>query len=122
MNERVLVVDDYRETAEIVCVLLELVGCRCASATSGGAALELARGFGPDLVLLDLALPDMHGCEVARRLRAELPRRPRIVAMTGTTTLETRALALAAGIDEIAWKPLDAKKLRRIAGVPAIPA
>lgn len=114
MFRRVLVVDDYVETAEMVCVLLEMLGCECAGVTTGAAAIELARTFAPDLVLLDLWLADMHGSEVARRLRAEPGPQPRIIAMTGTTTKETRIRALEAGVDDIEWKPLDAARLRRL--------
>ena len=122
MFRRVLVVDDYVETAEMVCVLLEMIGCECRGAVTGAAAIELARTFAPELVLLDLWLADMHGSEVARLLRAQPGPQPRIIAMTGTTNKETRLRALEAGIDEIECKPLDAARLRRLVKISGGPA
>ena len=66
---RVLVVDDDCDTADSLTVLLRLWGHEVWSAYGGAAALELATEVRPDVVLLDVAMPRMSGCEVAQRLR-----------------------------------------------------
>ena len=114
-KRRVLVVDDYPDTAESMCTLLELLGHDCRSAGSGRAALAEIHGFDPDLVLLDLGLPDLSGYEVAQALRKWRPNdRLHIVAMTGWGHQDKRRRALAAGCDDYVIKPATGTKLREI--------
>ena len=102
---RVLVVDDYEDTAKAFAMLLEQLGHDVRIATSGREALAVARAFEPDLVLLDIQLPDLVGYEVAERLRADAGSRPLgLIALTG---LNTRQQCLAAGFDAYALKPVD---------------
>lgn len=68
---RVLVVDDQPDTAEILSMLFEMLGLEARSATRGREGLVTAREFDPDLVLLDIGLPDINGFEVVRALRAD---------------------------------------------------
>lgn len=68
---RVLVVDDHHDGAEALGLLLDLLGCDVRLAYSGRQALTIAPAFDPDLVVLDLQMPDMDGIETARRLRAQ---------------------------------------------------
>jgi two-component system CheB/CheR fusion protein len=81
---RVLVVEDSRDTADSLALLLRLWGHRSAVAYTGESALEVATTFRPDVVLLDIGLPGINGCEVAWRLR-QLPglARCRLMALTG---------------------------------------
>ena len=67
---RILVVDDEVFLSDMVAMALRPAGYRVAQASSGRQALELAAGFAPDLVVLDVMLPDLDGLEVCRRLRA----------------------------------------------------
>src|SRR5438093_1362764 len=91
----VLVVDDDRECAGSLALLLRVWGHRVLEAYDGWAALGLALGHTPDLVLLDLGIPGLDGHEVARRLR-EQPG-TRVWALTGRTGEEDRRRALEAG-------------------------
>jgi DNA-binding response OmpR family regulator len=111
---RVLVVDDYPGAADIACVLTRLLGHDATSAKTGLEAIEAATSVQPDVVILDLGLPDIHGYEVARRLRAPGDKRPFIAALTGGGDVEHRIGSLAAGINLHVMKPASAAKLTMI--------
>jgi CheY-like chemotaxis protein len=114
-KSRVLVVDDQADCAEVVSVLLTIMGYECKSALSGTEALAQAETFEPDVVLLDLQLPDVSGYEVARELRRRAGKRPlHIAAVSGMSTPDVRARAHAAGFDQHLAKPTDAAKLRHV--------
>src|SRR5438128_12338022 len=98
---RVLIVDDYPGSVDASQLLLELLGHECRTAMDGASALQQFRAFEPDIVLLDIGLPDLSGYEVAREIRAGEQRGKRvfIAAMTGWATSEDRVRSLASGID-----------------------
>jgi DNA-binding response OmpR family regulator len=112
---RVLIVDDYPDSAEISAMLLELFGHECRTATTGKDALAQAATFDPDIVILDIGLPDISGYDVARTLRAKARDRPLyIAAVTGWGQPEDRVRALAAGFDLHMLKPTDGAKIQMI--------
>lgn len=112
---RVLVVEDNLDMANALATLLRLHGHDTAVAHDGQAALATARGFQPDVVLLDLGLPGMDGYEVARRLRAELAARPPLlVAMTGYGQEEDLRRSAAAGCDHHLVKPVQFAEIERL--------
>jgi CheY-like chemotaxis protein len=112
---RVLVVDDYPDSAEIASMLLTLYGHECRTAVNGLDALAQAAEFQPDIVILDIGLPDISGYEVARTLRARAGSRPLyLAAVTGWGQPEDRVRAFAAGFDQHVLKPADAAKIRGI--------
>lgn len=112
---RILVVDDYRESAEILCTLLESLGHTTRGATSGQAALAIAEVFDPDIAILDLDLPDISGLEVARELRVRFAGKPLyLAALTGSARPEDRERVEAAGIDCHVTKPATTRKLTEI--------
>ncbi len=80
---RILVVDDDRDARESLGLLLELDGHEVAYAGDGAEAIRREEEFVPALVLLDLGLPDIHGADVARRMR-ERGTHARIVALSGS--------------------------------------
>lgn len=103
----VLVVDDNRDAADTCATLLELEGQQVCTAYSGRAAIELVESFRPDLVLLDIGLPDLDGYQVAKLIRGtEWGARAVLVAVTGWGREEDRKRALAAGFDQHLTKPL----------------
>jgi CheY-like chemotaxis protein len=104
----VLVVDDNKDAVDMLSMWLEMEGYPVVSATSGRAALELAAVQPPDVVLVDLGMPEMDGYELARRLRA-MPslKTLRIVAVSGYGEEEYRRQAREAGIVEHLVKPVD---------------
>jgi PAS domain S-box-containing protein len=105
---RILVVDDNEDAAETLTTLLGLSGHDTRSAHDGAQALEAARAFAPDLVFLDLGLPDMSGYEVAERLRADRALEGVVlVALTGWGADEDKQRTRAAGFDLHLTKPVD---------------
>jgi PAS domain S-box-containing protein len=111
-GRRVLVVDDNVDSAETVAMLLEIDGHVTRLAHDGPAALQTAREFVPDLVLLDLGLPGMNGYEVARRLREEPSlERVRLIAVTGYGREDDRRRSLDAGFEHHLTKPVEYDEL-----------
>jgi CheY-like chemotaxis protein/two-component sensor histidine kinase len=113
---RILIVDDNRDAAESLDMLLKLTGHDVYSAHDGLTALEAATQLDPDVILLDLGLPLLNGYEVARRIRQRQGRggRPVLVAVTGWGQDEDRRRSEQAGFDAHMVKPVDAVALRRL--------
>jgi CheY-like chemotaxis protein len=112
---RVLVVDDEIDTAETLAEVLTTLGHDVRTAADGTRALETARAFSPDVVLLDLGLPGIDGYEVARRLRAERSTRPlRLIAVTGYGQDVDRKNTELAGFDAHMVKPVRIAALERL--------
>lgn len=105
---RILVVDDYLDALDSLSMLLQAEGHEVDTANSGTKAIERAQAFRPQVVLLDIGLPDMDGYEVARRLR-EIPETQLavLIALTGYGQPEDRARSKRAGFDHHLLKPVD---------------
>ncbi|MEO5677759.1 MAG: ATP-binding protein [Usitatibacter sp.] len=117
---RVLVVDDNRDAADSLGMLLQFLGADVAVAHDGRAALEMIRTFKPAVVLLDLGMPDMSGLEVARRMREDPAMRDiTLVALTGWGQNEDRRRSHDAGFDHHLVKPADVGALKSILAEPA---
>ncbi len=105
---RVLVVDDNVDAAESLAMLLRLSGYDVRTANDGSAALEAARAFHPEAVVLDVGLPGMDGYEVARRLRREPGAEGLLlIALTGYGQEEDQRRSARAGFDHHLVKPAD---------------
>ncbi|HUP29539.1 MAG TPA: hybrid sensor histidine kinase/response regulator, partial [Usitatibacter sp.] len=102
---RVLVVDDNEDAANSMADVLRLMGHHAEVAFSGMKAMHMAEDVEPDLVLLDIGLPEIDGYEVARRLRRSR-RRVRLVAVTGYGAESDKRLSRDAGFDEHVTKPV----------------
>jgi len=112
---RILVVDDNVDTAESMALLLRLKGHQVQVAHYGPAALETARSFEPEVVLLDIGLPGLDGYEVAKRLREEARlAKVLLVALTGYGQEEDRRRARRAGFDHHFTKPVDPTVLYQV--------
>src|SRR5579862_6404843 len=101
---QVLVVDDEPNIRELVQVALKFHGCSVSTAASGRDALRQAEAGQPDLIVLDVMLPDMDGFEVCRRLRAggnEVP----VIFLTARDTSSDTVTGLAIGGDDYVTKP-----------------
>ena len=103
---RVLIVDDNEDAAESMAQILRLMGHHAEVSFSAPKALQIAADVDPDLVLLDIGMPEMDGHEVARRLRRILRADVRLVAVTGYGADEDRRRSREAGFDEHAVKPV----------------
>jgi signal transduction histidine kinase/GAF domain-containing protein/CheY-like chemotaxis protein len=112
---RVLVVDDNVDAAETLAMLLEVAGNHTRLAHNGEDALAAVSEFAPDVVFLDIGLPEMNGYEVATRLRADHKlRQPVLVALTGWGSEDDRKQAHAAGFDRHLVKPIDRSKIDEV--------
>jgi len=111
-QRRVLVVEDNRDTAEILRQLLAHCGYEVVVTHSGQQGLEGARRLQPHVVLCDIGLPDSDGYAVGSVLRqsGQAPR-ARLIALTGHGAPDDRRRALAAGFDQHLVKPVDTKVL-----------
>ena len=109
-SHRLLVVDDNRDAADSLAVLLRFQGHEVRVAHGGAAALELAGGYAPDAIFLDIGMPGMDGYEVARRMR-QLPGLTNVVltALTGWGQPEDRRRTADAGFDHHLVKPPEPK-------------
>jgi DNA-binding response OmpR family regulator len=109
---RILVVDDDPTVAEVVSGYLQRAGYAVDRAVDGRAALEQATARRPDLVVLDLMLPEIDGLEVCRRLRAEpLSHGVPIVMLTAKGDEHDRILGLELGADDYVTKPFSPREL-----------
>ena len=113
-RRRLLVVDDHRESADTLAMLLASMGHEVKTAYDGREAIELATRHPPDAVLLDIGLPGMNGYEVARELRNSNGRvRLALIAVSGYGQDEDRRRSRAAGFDHHLMKPVDPAELAR---------
>jgi CheY-like chemotaxis protein len=109
----VLIVDDNEDATETLSILLEMRDCTTARAHSGQEALDAFETKQPDLVLLDLGLPDIDGYAVASRMRAK-SERPMLVALTGAADDETAQAVRRTGFAHHLVKPVDLSALDKI--------
>jgi CheY-like chemotaxis protein len=109
---RVMLVDDHLDSLVSVGRLLSVLGYDVRAEQDGQTALSCAAEFRPDVALIDLSLPDMDGCAVARRMRAlDATRDTRLIAMTGWATQESQTRTRDAGFDLHLVKPLSVDEL-----------
>jgi CheY-like chemotaxis protein len=112
---RILVVDDNRDSAESLAMLLELHGHQAFRAHDGLEAVDAATRLQPDVILLDIGLPTLNGYETARRIRERLGgKRPMLVALTGWAQEEDRRRSEEAGFDAHMVKPVDYPALEKM--------
>ena len=115
MQRRILVVDDNRDSASTLAILLRLMGNVTKTANDGVEAVEAASDFRPDVVLLDIGLPILDGYEACRRIRQQPGGAEMVmVAVTGWGQGEDRARSSEAGFDHHLVKPVDQATLAEI--------
>jgi diguanylate cyclase (GGDEF)-like protein len=111
-NGRILVVDDNQDNVEIICTRLRFRGYEVDAAADGKEALEKVRAQPPDLILLDLMLPDIDGYEISRRIKGDerLPFIP-IILVTARDSTQDKVAGLDAGADDYLTKPINFPEL-----------
>jgi signal transduction histidine kinase len=119
-EHRILIVDDNADVRTTLREMLSLDGHEVHEAGDGATGIAIARAHAPDVALIDIALPDVDGYEVARRLRSgEHGMRMKLIAVTGFGQPEDERRALEAGFDAHLTKPVRLAQLARaIAGAP----
>ena len=109
---RVLLVDDHLDSLVSIGRLLSVLGYDVRAEQDGLKALACAAEFRPDVALIDLSLPGLDGCAIARRMRKmEATRDTRLIAMTGWATEESERRTHDAGFDLHLVKPLSINEL-----------
>src|SRR5919112_5728948 len=108
----VLVVEDFEDNRFIMRRLLEMSGYQVVEAVNGNQAVEMATSVRPDIILMDLSLPQLDGLAATRRIRTQegLGKVP-IVAVSAHDSADFHAEALAAGCNEYVTKPIDFDQL-----------
>jgi DNA-binding response OmpR family regulator len=113
--KKILVVDDDRDSAEMIAEFLAMQNYEATFALDGRMAIAIALEIMPDMALLDITLPDMTGYELARQLRAQPSLSGLLlVALTGWSGPEHEAKSLEAGFDHHMVKPIDFAKVQRL--------
>ena len=109
---RILVVDDNQDNIEIIATRLRFRGYEILEASDGEQALALVRDSAPDLILLDVMLPDIDGYEISRRIKgaADLPFIP-IILVTARDSTQDKVAGLDAGADDYLTKPINFPEL-----------
>lgn len=111
-SRRILVIDDNVDAAESLAMLLEIVGHTSRTAHNGMTGLKLAEEFHPEIILLDIGLPDINGYEVAERIRKQLwGKNIFLIAATGWGQDKDKEVAKNAGFDKHLTKPIDFQQL-----------
>ena len=107
---RALVVDDEPSLGELLSTVLRYEGWQVESALTGHAAIRAARSLDPDVILLDIMLPDLGGLEVLRRIRTTQPHVP-VLFLTAKDAVEDRVAGLTAGGDDYVTKPFSLEEV-----------
>jgi two-component system OmpR family response regulator len=107
---RVLVVDDEQNLAELVSMAVRYEGWEAQTADTGSQAVRVAKEFHPDVVVLDIMLPDFDGLEVLRRIRTDNPQVP-VLFLTARDAVEDRVGGLTAGADDYVTKPFSLEEV-----------
>ena len=111
-KSRILVVDDISKNLQVVGTMLRNEGYHVMPATSGAQALERVKAQPPDLILLDLMMPDMDGLEVCRRLKADpLTRQIPVMFLTASNEMEHLVKGFVQGAVDYVTKPFNAPEL-----------
>ena len=110
MSHRILVVDDEPNIVDVIAMALRFHGFDFESAGTGAGAIAAVGSFKPDLIVLDVMLPDVDGFEVARRLGAERARVP-IIFLTARDATEDKVRGLTVGGDDYVTKPFSLEEL-----------
>lgn len=113
MVPRILIVDDERDFVELVQFRLAALGCEFIVANDGVQALSQARQFKPDLILLDILLPDLDGLSVCEILRRQPSTRKIPIIFMSALSSEVTKRTVAMQADDFFTKPLDLPRLER---------
>jgi CheY-like chemotaxis protein len=118
-KQRVLIVEDNLDAVRSMVALIKMMGHEVQFAINGFAAIDVARRFRPDVILLDIGLPDFKGDEIARQLKYEPGLgNTRLIAITGGSQAQVRDRAIEAGCEELYVKPMAPAVLEELLAKP----
>jgi two-component system, cell cycle response regulator DivK len=115
VSKKILIVEDNPDVRRVLNLSLRRLGYEVLEADSGGSGIAQTLSESPDLVLIDLSLPDVSGLEIARAIKqnprtAEIP----LVALSGHSEQELAPKALEAGMTAYLMKPIDPQRLAKV--------
>ncbi len=115
MSKKVLAIEDNKTNMVLISRSVEAEGHELLQAADGPAALELLKEEVPDIILLDINIPGIHGLDIARRIKMDdrlwhIP----VIATTANVLIGDKERCLEAGCDDYLPKPLDIRKLREL--------
>jgi two-component system, cell cycle response regulator DivK len=115
VSKKILIVEDHPDVRRVLTLSLSRLGYEILEADTGGSGITLTLSESPDLVLIDLSLPDVSGLEIARAIKqnsrtAEIP----LVALSGHSEQELAPKALEAGMAAYLVKPINTQRLVRV--------
>jgi two-component system nitrogen regulation response regulator GlnG len=110
-NERILVVDDEPDVGKFFQKILSEEGYRVMSATSGPEALSIIEKVAPEIVFLDIKMPEMDGMETFRRIR-KISKKMVVIIITGYGSLKTAKEAMALGAYDYVSKPFNLESIK----------
>ena len=114
-KRRILAVDDNRDTADSLGLMLQMMGHEVRTAYGGLAAVQVAATFRPEVILLDIGMPELNGYEVARQIRQQLwGKEVTVIALTGWGQEEDKRRALEAGFDYHLTKPVEGDAVQKL--------
>jgi CheY-like chemotaxis protein len=114
IHRRILVVDDNRDAATSLFLLLKIMGHDVDTAHDGPEAVERASTFRADVILMDIGMPHLNGYEAARRIRAQRPKGVTLIALSGWAAEEDRQRSRQAGFDAHLVKPVNPDALTKL--------
>ena len=113
--KKILVVEDYEDTRELFRIMLESQGYEVLEVDNGLDAVEIALAALPDIILMDMSLPGLDGCQATLRIRSEPDTKSiPIIACSAHNQWEWRAKALLAGCTDFVRKPVDFASLNSL--------
>jgi CheY-like chemotaxis protein len=119
LKRRVLVVEDDLDSVHSMTTLIRMMGHEVQFAINGFAAIDVARTYRPDILIVDIGLPDFNGDQLARQLRYEPGlEKVRMIAISGLPQENLEQRALKAGCAEFYRKPIDPAKLEELLAQP----
>jgi signal transduction histidine kinase len=115
LGKRILIADDNADSLETLQIMLEVMGNEVRVARDGEEAVKVAEAFRPDVILLDIGMPNLNGYDACARIRESgAGTRPLIVALTGWSQEEDKQRARAAGFDRHLVKPVEPRTLESL--------
>lgn len=117
---RIVLVDDCPDNAKLLAILLSVSGHTVYTLVDSRSVVRTVQEFDPDVVLLDMAMPQLDGCQAAAQLRSDNFRKT-IIAISGFADDEHRSRATAAGIDHYLTKPVEMEALNELLRAQASP-
>jgi PAS domain S-box-containing protein len=106
-NNRILIVEDHHQSRKLLSNLLQIIGFEVTEAANGREGVERFHSWQPDIIIMDMRMPEMDGYEATRRIKNSGGKETPIIALTASAFMEDREQILSAGCDDLIIKPFE---------------